>query len=72
MTKSKPYLQWTMHPDTHHWHYAKWMPGHFEDGGTGVEFNDGLILNASHYDLQTSDTEPGKDEIIDATRQQTL
>lgn len=66
------YLQWTKHPETHHWHNAYWMDDHFGHHKYGVRFNDGKVFKAEG--LETSEKEPTTeshpDEIIDVTRDQ--
>lgn len=62
------YFRWTQHPDTMHWHYAAWIDDHFGSHNYGVKFNDGGIYDPREVELKTMDEEPGKDEIIDNSR----
>ena len=64
------YIKWTKHPDTGHWHKAGWLDNHFGPHNYGVKFNDDQIFDPRTTELETSETEPGTNEIVDVSRDQ--
>lgn len=64
------YIGWAKHPETHHWHRAYFIDDHFGAHHYGVRFNDDKIFSTREHKIETSDKEPGPDEIIDGTRDQ--